>query len=221
MNKKPTPINKIEETPIKLIKQSPDNPRVITKAAIDIVAKSINRFGWQQPIVVDSANTIIAGHTRHLAAKELGLSTVPVVVADNLTPEEARAFRIADNRTGDFSRWDYPELVQQLDVLYDDFAEELALADWESISEEFDSMKTDSPGETVGSSFQPPEGDNSVGGGGADDGVASLSPNADAFGLASREFSLVVVCRSEGDAEDVQEILLNMEGVVDVRHKRN
>lgn len=100
----------IKETPIGDIHPSQDNPRRISPRAIEITAASIQRFGWQQPIVVDTNGVILAGHTRHKAAKHLKLKTVPVVVADNLTPEEAKAYRIADNRTSDYTTWDYPEL---------------------------------------------------------------------------------------------------------------
>lgn len=138
-----TPLGPVTQTPTGSIRGAGDNPRVITKAAIDMVAKSIARFGWQQPIVVDREGIIVAGHTRHLAAKQLGLSSVPVVVAEGLTPDEARAYRIADNRTGDFTSWDYPELVDQLDDLSAGFSDELALADWQSIVGQFESAYGD------------------------------------------------------------------------------
>ena len=74
---------------------------------------------------------IVAGHTRHQAAKHLGLKEVPVVIADQLTPEQIRAFRIVDNRTHDYTSWDYPQLMSELEGMDGEFADVLDLADWE------------------------------------------------------------------------------------------
>ena len=82
------------------------NPRVNTQSAVDKVKASIHEFGWRQPIVVDKDYIIIAGHTRYLAAKQLGLSEVPVHVAENLTPAQIQAYRITDNRSAQESKWD-------------------------------------------------------------------------------------------------------------------
>ncbi|MGL6196678.1 MAG: ParB N-terminal domain-containing protein [Thermoguttaceae bacterium] len=81
-----------------------NNPRINEKA-VDPVAKSIKEFGFRQPIVVDTDGIIIAGHTRFLAAKKLGLAKVPVHVATELSPEQVKAFRIADNKTGEIAEW--------------------------------------------------------------------------------------------------------------------
>lgn len=89
------------------------NPRH-NDAAVDKVAASINEFGFRQPIVVDGRNTIIVGHTRLKAALKIGLSEVPVIVADNLTQEQVKAYRLADNKTGELSRWDFSLLDQEL-----------------------------------------------------------------------------------------------------------
>lgn len=124
--------------PLKDIKPAPDNPRRIPERAIEVVGYSLKRFGWQQPLVVDKANVLVAGHTRWLAAKELGVRTCPVVIAENLTEDEIRAYRIADNRTHDFTTWDYPELATQLDDLAGEFSDVLALQDWEALADEFD-----------------------------------------------------------------------------------
>ena len=89
------------------------NPRV-NDAAVEAVAKSIKEFGWQQPIVVDKDMVVIVGDTRLKSAKLLGLTEVPVVVADNLTPEQVQAYRIADNKTGEIAEWDYALLPMEL-----------------------------------------------------------------------------------------------------------
>lgn len=82
--------------------------------AVDAVAASIKEFGFQQPIVVDKDGVIIAGHTRYKAAKKLGLKTVPVVVADGLTDEQVKAYRLADNKTGELAEWEENLLMQEL-----------------------------------------------------------------------------------------------------------
>ena len=92
------------------------NPR-LNEGAVDAVAASIKEFGWRAPIVVDKEMVIICGHTRLLAAKKLGLDVVPVHVADNLTPEQVQAYRIADNKTGEIAEWDYSLLPLELQEL--------------------------------------------------------------------------------------------------------
>ncbi len=94
------------------------NPR-FNDEAVGAVAASIKEFGFQQPIVIDKGNVIICGHTRLLAAKQLGLTEVPVVVADNLTPEQVQAYRIADNKTGEIAEWDYSLLPLEIKELQD------------------------------------------------------------------------------------------------------
>lgn len=89
------------------------NPRK-NDAAVEAVANSIREFGFKQPIVVDSENVVIVGHTRLEAAKRLGLETVPVIVADDLDEEKARAYRLADNRTNELSEWDWGLLEAEL-----------------------------------------------------------------------------------------------------------
>jgi len=93
------------------------NPRKIPKRAIETVARSLQEFGWQQPIVVDSKAVIIAGHTRLLAAKHLGLTQVPVHVAKNLTEAQARAYRLMDNRSSEDSSWELKILAVELGAL--------------------------------------------------------------------------------------------------------
>lgn len=89
------------------------NPRK-NDSAVDAVAASIREFGWQQPIVVDKDGVIIAGHTRYKAAKKLKLKEVPVVVAENLTDDQVKAYRLADNKTGELAEWDMQLLSDEL-----------------------------------------------------------------------------------------------------------
>jgi ParB-like chromosome segregation protein Spo0J len=95
------------------IKPYEANPR-INDAAVDAVAASLRQFGFRQPIVVDSGGVIICGHTRYKAAQKLGLAKVPVHVATDLTPEQVKAYRIADNKTAELAEWNMDLLPIEL-----------------------------------------------------------------------------------------------------------
>lgn len=95
----------VEDWPIEQVIPYERNPRK-NQHAVAKVARSINRFGFRQPIVVDAERVVIVGHTRLAAAKTLGLATVPVHVAANMPAADAKAYRIADNRTGEEADWD-------------------------------------------------------------------------------------------------------------------
>lgn len=126
------------------IKPYEHNPRH-NENAVDKVAASIREFGFQSPIIVDKNKVIIAGHTRYMAAKKLGLKDVPVIIADNLSEEQVKAYRIADNKTAEFSDWDFNALSAELSEITsidmgnfgfemetispDDFGEEFSLPD--------------------------------------------------------------------------------------------
>ena len=116
---------KVELRPIDTIKQYHANPRNIPQTAIDRVAESISRYGWRQPIVVDKQGVIIVGHTRLRAAHQLGMTEVPVHVAD-MTEEEARAYRISDNRSGEYSSWSDEPLIAELAALSETVNNDLA-----------------------------------------------------------------------------------------------
>ena len=92
------------------------NPR-FNDGAVEAVANSIKEFGFQQPIVVDKDFVVIVGHTRLKAAEQLGLTEVPVVIAENLTPEQVQAYRIADNKTGEIAEWNYELLPLEIKEL--------------------------------------------------------------------------------------------------------
>ncbi|EGO8140421.1 ParB N-terminal domain-containing protein [Enterococcus faecalis] len=94
------------------------NPRH-NEDAITAVSKSIEKFGFKVPIVVDASNVIVNGHTRLKAAKYLGLKEVPTIIADDLTPEQIKAFRLADNKVGEIATWDEELLNAELDELAD------------------------------------------------------------------------------------------------------
>lgn len=103
----------VQQVKIEKVKPYDKNPRK-NKAAVDYVANSIKEFGFQQPIVVDKDMVVIAGHTRLKAAKKLKLKEVPVVIADNLTEEQVKAYRLADNKTAEKAEWDFDLLTDEL-----------------------------------------------------------------------------------------------------------
>ena len=96
---------KIKNVAIDTVVPYARNPRR-NQGAIAKVAGSIREFGWQQPIVVDSEMIVIAGHTRLAAAQSLGMDKVPIVIAENLTPAQVKAYRLADNRVSEEAEWD-------------------------------------------------------------------------------------------------------------------
>lgn len=121
-----------------------NNPRK-NDEAVDKVALSISAFGFKVPIVIDENNVVVTGHTRLKAAKKLGLATVPCIKADDLTEEQIKAFRLADNKVGEFSTWDEEKLMQELEKL-----EEIDMSLYgfnfpedEEEEEEFDDTYTD------------------------------------------------------------------------------
>lgn len=91
-----------------------NNPRKNDKS-VDLVVESIKNFGFKNPIIIDKNNVIVAGHTRHKASLKLGLNSVPCLIADDLSEEKIRAFRIADNRVGELSEWDNELLKSELE----------------------------------------------------------------------------------------------------------
>lgn len=103
---------------IKEIKPYEKNPRK-NEDAVKYVAESIKQFGFKVPIVIDKENVIVAGHTRYKAAKNLGMDEVPCIVADDLTDEQIKAFRLADNKVAEKAEWDFDLLSEELDDLFD------------------------------------------------------------------------------------------------------
>jgi DNA modification methylase len=110
---------KVTERPLSELKPSARNARTHSKKQINQVADSIRVFRFVNPILVDGGNEIVAGHGRYAAAKLLGMSTVPVICLDHLTPDEIRAYRIADNRLAELAGWDDDLLKLELGQLLD------------------------------------------------------------------------------------------------------
>ncbi len=108
--------------PIDEIKLYNKNPRK-NDNAVNYVAASIREFGFKVPVIVDKDSVIVAGHTRIKAAKQLGLESVPVIVADDLTPDQVKAFRLADNKVGEIAEWDFEALEAELEDIEIDMSE--------------------------------------------------------------------------------------------------
>ncbi|MCY9806555.1 ParB N-terminal domain-containing protein [Lentilactobacillus senioris] len=128
---------KIENWSIDDVKPYERNPRS-NDDAVESTANSIKQFGWQQPIVVDKAGVIIVGHTRLKAAKQLKLEEVPVVVADTLSEEQVKAYRLADNKTGELANWDFDKLGSELSDIMDIDMTEFGFSDFEYDDEDED-----------------------------------------------------------------------------------
>ena len=95
------------------LKPYENNPRK-NDEAVDAVAASISEFGWKVPVVIDTDNVIVAGHTRYKAAKKLGIEDIPCIVADDLSDEQVKAYRLADNKVGELAGWDFDALSDEL-----------------------------------------------------------------------------------------------------------
>ena len=106
----------IKELSISQLHEYDNNPRNNDRA-VDAVAESIREFGFKVPIVIGGDNVIVCGHTRVKAAQKLGMETVPCIIADDLTPEQIKAFRLADNKTGELAGWDFAKLEEELAAL--------------------------------------------------------------------------------------------------------
>lgn len=100
------------------LKPYENNPRR-NDQAVEYVANSISMFGFKVPIIIDKDNVIVTGHTRYKAAKLLGLEEVPCIIADDLTPDQVAAFRLADNKVGEIAQWDQDMLMQELEKITD------------------------------------------------------------------------------------------------------
>lgn len=132
----------IIEKNINSIRPYERNPRK-NEPAVNAVAASISEFGFKVPIVVDADGVIVAGHTRYKAAQKLGMETVPCIIADDLTPEQIKAFRLADNKTAELAEWD-------LDLL------DLELADIDLDMSQFGfDLGEDDPVEVVEDDYEP------------------------------------------------------------------
>lgn len=123
----------------------PKNPRKNDRA-VTKVASSIREFGFKVPVVIDKDGVIVAGHTRVKAAEQLGIKEIPCIVADDLTEEQIKAFRLADNKTAEFADWDFEILAEELadinDIDMSEFGFDIdALDDEEPETEEDETLQ--------------------------------------------------------------------------------
>lgn len=125
----------VHNTKIEDLQPYENNPR-INDNAVEAVAASIKEFGFKVPIIVDKNNVIVAGHTRLKAAQKLGLHEVPVIIADDLTEDQIKAFRLADNKVAEAAQWDFAKLEQELAAI--DLNMEQFNFDLKELSKEFD-----------------------------------------------------------------------------------
>jgi len=172
----------VTERPLEALKPYLGNPRK-NAGAVAAVAESIRRFGFRQPIVVDGDGVIVCGHTRFEAAKSLGMTTVPCVSAEDLSPEAIRAYRLLDNKLHEKSSWDYDALALELSDLDYDFSA-------------FDV------------SFEPPPSflDDETNGGGSS---SSLEPTLGGADAIPSVFELVVKCGDEEEQRALFERLVS------------
>lgn len=103
-----------------MIKPYWNNPRN-NKEAVEVVASSLKQFGFRQPIVVDKDGVIVVGDTRYRASLKLGMKEIPIHIAEDLSPAQIRAYRIADNKTSEHATWDDAKLMQEIEELSESF----------------------------------------------------------------------------------------------------
>lgn len=138
----------VKEINIKDIRPYEKNPRK-NNSAVAYVAESIKQFGFKVPIIIDKNNVIVAGHTRYKAAKKLGINTVPVIIADDLTDEQIKAFRLADNKVAEQAEWDIDLLNEELEEIFDidmtDFGFEVLEEEKEVEEDDYEPVKPKEP----------------------------------------------------------------------------
>lgn len=123
------------------LKPYENNPR-INDNAVESVMNSIKEFGFKVPIVITKDNVIVAGHTRYKASLELGLENVPCIIADDLTDEQIKAFRLADNKVSELADWDFEKLEQELaEINLDMSLFSFEINDFEDEIDDFDDVE--------------------------------------------------------------------------------
>lgn len=177
---------KIVEKRLDEIKPYEKNPRR-NDEAVEYVANSLREFGWKQPIVIDKNGVIVAGHTRYKAALSLGWTTAPCLVADDLTPEQVKAYRLADNKVAEASEWNMELLDAELAEIMDALPE----FDMADFGFDLDGVSLDEQTEAVEDDYdaQPP--------------AEPKTKRGDIYKLGRHR----LVCGDSTSAEDVQVLL--------------
>ena len=188
---------KITEIPVNQLKPYKKNAR-FNENAIPKVAESIKQFGFKNPIIVDKNMFVIAGHTRLEASKTLGLEKVPCIIADDLTPQQVKAFRLVDNRTSEFASWNYDLLQTELDSINIDLSDfefpDLTYEDTIT-SDELESMLDDNtdPTSEYGKDDE----------GGEENGTDSSPVRK------KEEYKVEIICKTETEQESLYYELVN------------
>lgn len=125
----------IKMVPLSAITPYENNPRK-NADAVKYVRKSIEQFGFKVPMVLDAQNVIVCGHTRFLAAQEMGMEEVPCVYADDLSEEQIKAFRLADNKTAEMSVWDFEKLEIEIQGISEIDMSDFGFADAPDVTDE-------------------------------------------------------------------------------------
>lgn len=184
----------IEEWKVEDLKPYENNPRINDKA-VDAVAKSISQFGFKNPIIIFSGGVVIAGHTRLEAAKRIGMDTVPVIIADDLTQAQADAFRLVDNKTAEIAEWDDVKLQEELKKIEEELDGEISGLlesgdDDEQVRKLLESISMEEYGFKL-----PEEGPGEQTGGG--------DPNRDTGFTYSEQYGVIVMCQDEAEQEKI------------------
>lgn len=170
---------KIEYRNIDELHEYENNPR-LNDDAVDVVANSIKEFGWKVPIVIDKQNVIVTGHTRIKAARKLGITQIPCIVATDLSPSQIKAYRLADNSAAEKSGWDFSKLDIELQDLNDLFCmSDFGFIDYDSFDAQ---METDVP-----------------------DAPIPIETGRGEGGTDKESFVLLVHCFNQADLYDMQE----------------
>lgn len=176
----------IQEILLADLREYENNPRN-NDGAIQAVAESIKQFGWRVPLVVDKDNIIVAGHTRYRAAQLLGLDRVPCLIADDLTPEQVKAYRLADNKTAELAEWDFSALEIELAEL-SEMELDFDMSDFGFIDSEFDKNEEEVEGD------EQDEIEEEI--------------NADSSYKYQEQYGVIVICESEEEQESTYNELM-------------
>lgn len=171
--------------PIGEIKPYTNNPRS-NDGAVPFVVESIKEYGFRVPILVDKDMVVIAGHTRLKAAIQLGLTELPCIIADDLTPAQVKAYRLMDNKASEKSKWNEELLVQEFEALADDGFDLTKTA--------FEQFEIDSITYALLDEDEPDDEPNDY-------------PEPDDHSPVSERFSVIICCQSEEEKEAVKAIL--------------
>ena len=174
----------IKEIDINILKEYENNPRH-NEAAVDKVAESIKEFGFKVPIIIDQDNVIIAGHTRIKAARKLGLKKVPCIIADDLSPEQIKAFRLADNKVSEYATWDEDKLYTEL--------MELKVINFDIESFGFDIKEINEPEENLEPDFDQED-----------------EINTESNFNYKEQYGVIVMCKNESEQEEVYNTLIEL-----------